>query len=110
MKIHRIAALFLSLVLAFSLAACGQGASSASSASSPLLGHFLCGQQKAKTKEQLLAEENERFFPQTILWEKVFSSMDKERDRNHDQRELRRFSAQMPWKKAKTVLRTSTRP
>ena len=34
MKLNRVTALFLGLVLAFSLAACGQGASSASTASS----------------------------------------------------------------------------
>ena len=61
MKINRVTALLLSLVLAFSLAACGQGASSAPSASS-----FSASSAAAesKTEEQLLAE-------------KVFSSMDK---------------------------------
>ena len=57
MKIHRIAALFLSLVLAFSLAACGQGASSASSASSSSAASSAAAE--TKTEEQLLAEENE---------------------------------------------------
>ena len=55
MKIHRIAALFLSLVLAFSLVACGQGASSASSASSSSASSAAA---ENKTEEQLLAEEN----------------------------------------------------
>ena len=73
MKIHRIAALFLSLVLAFSLAACGQGASSASSASSSASSAAAEG----KTEEQLLAEENEILSANDALWEKVFSSMDK---------------------------------
>lgn len=59
MKIHRIAALFLSLVLAFSLAACGQGASSASSASSSAASSAAA---ESKTEEQLLAEENENPF------------------------------------------------
>ena len=63
MKIHRIAALFLSLVLAFSLAACGQGASSASSASSSAASSAAA---ESKTEEQLLAEENEILL-QTML-------------------------------------------
>ena len=74
MKIHRIAALFLSLVLAFSLAACGQGASSASSASSSAASSAA---EESKTEEQLLAEENEILSANDALWEKVFSSMDK---------------------------------
>ena len=73
MKIHRIAALFLSLVLAFSLAACGQGASSASTASSAASS----AAAESKTEEQLLAEENEILSANDALWEKVFSSMDK---------------------------------
>ena len=75
MKIHRIAALFLSLVLAFSLAACGQGASSASSASSSSAASSAAAE--SKTEEQLLAEENEILSANDALWEKVFSSMDK---------------------------------
>ena len=71
MKIHRIAALFLSLVLAFSLAACGQGASSASSSAAS------SAAAESKTEEQLLAEENEILSANDALWEKVFSSMDK---------------------------------
>ena len=74
MKIHRIAALFLSLVLAFSLAACGQGASSASSASSSAASSAAA---ESKTEEQLLAEENEILSANDALWEKVFASMDK---------------------------------
>ena len=74
MKIHRIAALSLSLVLAFSLAACGQGASSASSASSSAASSAAA---ESKTEEQLLAEENEILSANDALWEKVFSSMDK---------------------------------
>ena len=73
MKIHRIAALFLSLVLAFSLAACGQGASSASTASSSASS----AAAETKTEEQLLAEENEILSANDALWEKVFTSMDK---------------------------------
>ena len=73
MKIHRIAALLLSLVLAFSLAACGQGASSASSASSSASS----AAAETKTEEQLLAEENEILSANDALWEKVFTSMDK---------------------------------
>ena len=65
MKIHRIAALFLSLVLAFSLAACGQGASSASSASSSSASSAVA---ETKTEEQLLAEENEILSANDALW------------------------------------------
>ena len=71
MKIHRIAALLLSLVLAFSLAACGQGASSASSSAAS------SAAAESKTEEQLLAEENEILSANDALWEKVFASMDK---------------------------------
>ena len=55
MKLNRVTALFLGLVLAFSLAACGQGASSASTASSSASSAAAEG----KTEEQLLADENE---------------------------------------------------
>ena len=74
MKLNRVTALSLSLVLAFSLAACGQGASSASSASSSAASSAA---EESKTKEQLLAEENEILSANDALWEKVFSSMDK---------------------------------
>ncbi len=73
MKFNRVTALSLSLVLAFSLAACGQGASSASSASSSASS----AAAESKTEEQLLAEENEILSANDALWEKVFSSMDK---------------------------------
>ena len=73
MKFNRVTALSLSLVLAFSLAACGQGASSASSASSSASS----AAAETKTEEQLLAEENEILSANDALWEKVFSSMDK---------------------------------
>ena len=75
MKLNRITALSLSLVLAFSLAACGQGASSASSASSSSAASSAAAE--TKTEEQLLAEENEILSANDALWEKVFSSMDK---------------------------------
>ena len=74
MKLNRVTALSLSLVLAFSLAACGQGASSASSASSSSASSAAA---ESKTEEQLLAEENEILSANDALWEKVFSSMDK---------------------------------
>ena len=73
MKFNRVTALSLSLVLAFSLAACGQGASSASTASSAASS----AAAESKTEEQLLAEENEILSANDALWEKVFSSMDK---------------------------------
>ena len=74
MKLNRVTALLLSLVLAFSLAACGQGASSASSASSSSASSAAA---ESKTEEQLLAEENEILSANDALWEKVFASMDK---------------------------------
>mgnify|MGYP002746852587 CR=1 FL=1 len=73
MKLNRVTALFLGLVLAFSLAACGQGASSASTASSSASS----AAAESKTEEQLLAEENEILSANDALWEKVFASMDK---------------------------------
>ena len=73
MKLNRVTALFLGLVLAFSLAACGQGASSDSTASSSASSAAAEG----KTEEQLLAEENEILSANDALWEKVFASMDK---------------------------------
>ena len=73
MKFNRVTALSLSLVLAFSLAACGQGASSASTASSSASS----AAAESKTEEQLLAEENEILSANDALWEKVFASMDK---------------------------------
>lgn len=75
MKFNRVTALLLSLTLAFSLAACGQGASSASSASSSSAASSAAAE--TKTEEQLLAEENEILSANDALWEKVFSSMDK---------------------------------
>ena len=75
MKFNRVTALSLSLVLAFSLAACGQGASSASSASSSSAASSAAAE--TKTEEQLLAEENEILSANDALWEKVFASMDK---------------------------------
>ena len=73
MKLNRVTALSLSLVLAFSLAACGQGASSASTASSSASS----AAAESKTEEQLLAEENEILSANDALWEKVFTSKDK---------------------------------
>ena len=78
MKINRVTALLLSLVLAFSLAACGQGASSASSASSSSASSAAA---ESKTEEQLLAEENEILSANDALWEKVFSSIDRKSTR-----------------------------
>lgn len=73
MKFNRVTAFLLSLTLAFSLAACGQGASSASTASSAASS----AAAESKTEEQLLAEENEILSANDALWEKVFTSMDK---------------------------------
>ena len=66
MKRNRMIALLLSLVLAFSLAACGQSASSPAASA-----------VENKTEEQLLAEENEILSANDALWEKVFATMDK---------------------------------
>ena len=74
MKINHVTALLLGLVLAFSLAACGQGASSASTASSSSASSAAA---ESKTEEQLLAEENDILSANDALWEKVFTSMDK---------------------------------
>ena len=77
MKLNRVTALLLSLTLAFSLAACGQGATSASSASSASSSSVSSAAAESKTEEQLLAEENEILSANDALWEKVFASMDK---------------------------------
>ena len=66
MKLNRVTALFLGLVLAFSLAACGQGASSASASSSAS-----SAAAEAKTEEQLLAEgKRDSFLTNDALWRK----------------------------------------
>ena len=107
MKIHRIAALSLSLVLAFSLAACGQGASSASSASSSAASSAAA---ESKTEEQLLAEENEILSANDALWEKVFASMDKNVTETTISANYGDFCSAL-WKRQKTSSRTrSTRP
>ena len=67
----RIAAILTSLVLVFSLAACGSqqaGTAASSEAASTA---------QTKTEEQLLAEENDILGANDELWEKVFASMDK---------------------------------
>lgn len=75
----RIAAILTSLVLVFSLAACGSqqadtaaGSEAASTASSET-----ASAAQTKTEEQLLAEENDILTANDELWEKVFASMDK---------------------------------
>ena len=106
MKLNRVTALFLGLVLAFSLAACGQGASSASTASSSASSAAAEG----KTEEQLLAEENEILSANDALWEKVFSSMDKNVTEPRSAPTTAIFCSAL-WKRPKISSRTrSTRP
>ena len=81
----RIAAILTSLVLVFSLAACGsqqagtsagsEAASTASSETASTAGSEAASAAQTKTEEQLLAEENDIL--NNELWEKVFASMDK---------------------------------
>ena len=63
MKVNRVIALLVCLVMLFSLAACGKKEAAP--------------EQTAKTEEQLLNEENEILNANNELWEKVFISMDK---------------------------------
>lgn len=81
----RIAAILTSLILVFSLAACGsqqagtaagsEAASTASSETASTAGSEAASAAQTKTEEQLLAEENDIL--NNELWEKVFASMDK---------------------------------
>ena len=83
----RIAAILTSLVLVFSLAACGsqqagtaagsEAASTASSETASTAGSETASAAQTKTEEQLLAEENDILTANDELWEKVFASMDK---------------------------------
>ena len=83
----RIAAILTSLVLVFSLAACGsqqagtaagsEAASTASSETASTTGSEAASAAQTKTEEQLLAEENDILTANDELWEKVFASMDK---------------------------------
>ena len=76
-----------SLVLVFSLAACGsqqagtaagsEAASTASSETASTAGSEAASDAQTKTEEQLLAEENDILTANDELWEKVFASMDK---------------------------------
>ena len=67
----RIAAILTSLVLVFSLAACG------SQQAGTAAGSEAASAAQTKTEEQLLAEENDILGANDELWEKVFASMDK---------------------------------
>ena len=84
----RIAAILTSMVLVFSLAACGSqqagtaaGSEAASTASSETASAAQTSEAastaQTKTEEQLLAEENDILAANNELWEKVFASMDK---------------------------------
>ena len=67
----RIAAILTSMVLVFSLAACG------SQQAGTAAGSEAASAAQTKTEEQLLAEENDILGANDELWEKVFASMDK---------------------------------
>ena len=67
----RIAAILTSMVLVFSLAACG------SQQAGTAAGSEAASAAQTKTEEQLLAEENDILTANDELWEKVFASMDK---------------------------------
>ena len=69
MKRNSIIALLLSLVLLFSLAACGQTPSSSTSEAA--------SKAETKTEADYLEEENQILAANDTLWEKVFASMDK---------------------------------
>lgn len=73
----RIAAILTSLVLVFSLAACGsqQAGTAAGSEATSTASSETASAAQTKTEEQLLAEENDIL--NNELWEKVFASMDK---------------------------------
>ena len=75
----RIAAILTSLVLVFSLAACGsqQAGTAAGSEAASTASSETASTAQTKTEEQLLAEENDILTANDELWEKVFASMDK---------------------------------
>ena len=76
----RIAAILTSMVLVFSLAACGSqqaGTAAGSEAASAAQTSEAASAAQTKTEEQLLAEENDILTANDELWEKVFASMDK---------------------------------
>ncbi len=76
----RIAAILTSMVLVFSLAACGSqqaGTAAGSEAASAAQTSEAASAAQSKTEEQLLAEENDILGANDELWEKVFASMDK---------------------------------
>ena len=75
----RIAAILTSLVLVFSLAACGsqQAGTAAGSEATSTASSETASAAQTKTEEQLLAEENDILTANNELWEKVFASMDK---------------------------------
>ena len=75
----RIAAILTSLVLVFSLAACGsqQAGTAAGSEAASTASSETASTAQSKTEEQLLAEENDILTANDELWEKVFASMDK---------------------------------
>ena len=76
----RIAAILTSMVLVFSLAACGSqqaGTAAGSEAASAAQTSEAASTAQTKTEEQLLTEENDILAANNELWEKVFASMDK---------------------------------
>ena len=75
----RIAAILTSMVLVFSLAACGsqQAGTAAGSEAASTASSEAASAAQTKTEEQLLTEENDILGANNELWEKVFASMDK---------------------------------
>ena len=69
----RIAAILTSLVLVFSLAACGsqQAGTAAGSEAASTASSEAASAAQTKTEEQLLAEENDILTANNELWEKV---------------------------------------
>lgn len=89
----RIAAILTSLVLVFSLAACGgqQAGTAAGSEAASTASSETASAAQTKTEEQLLAERNDILTANDELWEKVFCLDGQKCDTDHPQQQLRRF-------------------
>ena len=90
MKMNRVIALMIGLLLTFSMTACGEQMSamntdmeekteekSAMDMDEKMEESSDMNMMEGKTEEQLLAVENDILFANNALWEKVFMSMDK---------------------------------
>lgn len=88
----RIAAILTSLVLVFSLAACGsqQAGTAAGSEAASTTSSETASAAQTKTEEQLLAEENDILTANDELWER-FCLDGQKCDTDHPQQQLRRF-------------------